>query len=133
MTTELFWLTMTMILAASLWIPFIVRVNVTPAGKAVDNGLARYGDMDRAAQMANRAHINLVEQAMPFAAMVLLAHVLTVSSTATVWAATAFFWLRVAHAGVMLFGRRQIPVRPIIFTAAWVCILIIAVEVLRLG
>ena len=84
MNAELFWLTLTMILAASLWIPFIARVNTTPAGKAVDNGLARYGDMDRAAQMANRAHINLVEQAMPFVALVLLAHALGVSSTATV-------------------------------------------------
>ena len=73
MTTELFWLTLTMGLAASLWLPFIILVNTTAAGTAVDNGLARYTDMGRAAQLANRAHLNLLEQGMPFAALVLLA------------------------------------------------------------
>lgn len=133
MTTELFWLTLTMGLAASLWIPFIVLVNTTSAGQAVDNGLPRYSDMTRAAQLANRAHINLIEQGMPFAALVILAHALGVSSAATVAAAIAFFWLRLAHAGVMLWVNRQIPIRPIIFTAGWVCCVVFAVEILRLG
>ena len=133
MTPELFWLTLTMILAASLWVPFIVLVNTTPAGKAVDNGLASIPEMPRLARMAHRAHLNLLEQALPFAALVLLAHALGVSSTVTVWAAAAFFWLRVAHAGIMLADMRQIPIRPIVFTLAWACVLAIGVEILRLG
>ncbi|MEM8591806.1 MAG: MAPEG family protein [Pseudomonadota bacterium] len=133
MTTELFWLTMTMALAASLWIPFIIRVTTTQAGEAVDNGLPRYADMGRAAQLANRAHINLVEQGMPFAALVILAHMLEVSSLATGLAAAAFFWLRLAHAGVMLWVDRQIPIRPIIFTLAWSCSVTFVVEILRLA
>ncbi|MEM1237387.1 MAG: MAPEG family protein [Pseudomonadota bacterium] len=133
MTTELFWLTLTMGLAASLWIPFVVRVNTPQAGEAIDNGLPIHGAMPRAAQLANRAHINLIEQGMPFAALVIMAHVLGVSSVATVAAAIAFFWLRVAHAAVMLWVDRQIPLRPIIFTAGWLCSLVFVVEILRLA
>ena len=133
MTTELFWLTLTMGLAASLWLPFIILVNTTAAGAAVDNGLARYTDMGRAAQLANRAHLNLLEQGMPFAALVLLAHILGVSSGLTVLAAAAFFWLRLAHAAVMLWVGPQLPIRPIIFTAGWLCSLAFLVEILRLA
>ncbi|MGR3542541.1 MAG: MAPEG family protein [Hasllibacter sp.] len=133
MTPELFWLTLTMILAASLWVPFIVLVNTTEAGAQVDNGLAGVAAMPRPARMANRAHLNLLEQSMPFAALILLAHALGVTSAVTVWAAAAFFFLRVAHAAIMLLDMRQIPIRPIVFTLAWACVLAIGVEVLRLG
>ena len=54
-------------------------------------------------------------------------------SAATAWACIAFFWLRVLHAGIMLAGGRQIPLRPVVFTLAWICRLVVAVEVLRLG
>ncbi|MEM9438688.1 MAG: MAPEG family protein, partial [Pseudomonadota bacterium] len=111
----------------------IILVNTTPAGDAVDNGLADYMSMGRTARLANRAHINLLEQAMPFAGLVILAHVLGVSSPATILAAAAFFWLRLAHAGVMLWVKRQLPIRPIIFTGGWVCCVVFAVEILRLG
>ncbi|MEO0357107.1 MAG: MAPEG family protein [Pseudomonadota bacterium] len=133
MTTELFWLSLTLVFAASLWIPFIIKVSGGPSGAAVDNGLADYRSMTRDAQMANRAHVNLLEQAMPFAGLVILAHILGVSSGITVTAAIAFFWIRVAHAGVMLSGGQQIPVRPMIFTLGWLCSVAIFVEILRLA
>ncbi|MEM1372953.1 MAG: MAPEG family protein [Pseudomonadota bacterium] len=133
MTPELFWLTLTMALAASLWIPFIIHVNATDSGAQVDNGLANVQGMARWGRMAYRAHLNLLEQAMPFAGLVILAHLIGVSSALTVAAAVAFFWLRVAHMGVMLFVDKQIPIRPIIFTAGWVCCLLFVVEILRLG
>ncbi|MEO0991940.1 MAG: MAPEG family protein, partial [Pseudomonadota bacterium] len=64
MTAELFWLTLTAILAASLWIPFIVGVNMNPVD-GQDNflrppDLTAYPDW---VHRAHRAHLNLIEQA----------------------------------------------------------------------
>lgn len=134
MTPELFWLTMTILLAASLWIPFIIGVNTTESLQHVTpDGRADHAKMVPWVQRANRAHLNLLEQGMPFAALVLIAHLLGVSSALTVGAAAAFFWLRVAHAGIMLTMQKQIPIRPIVFTAGWICCVVLVVEILRLG
>lgn len=131
MTAELIWLTMTAILAASLWIPYIVGVNrhaVEGADPFVrPHDLTAYPPW---VHRAHRAHLNMIEQALPFAIVVLIAHHANISTPLTVGAATAFFWLRVAHAVGMISGRARFPARPLIFTAGWITILVIAVEVL---
>ncbi|MEO0665659.1 MAG: MAPEG family protein [Pseudomonadota bacterium] len=133
MTPELFWLTLTMILAASLWIPFIIGVNTTESSAQVTaDGRANIPAMVPWVQRANRAHLNLLEQAMPLAVLVLIAHLGGVSSAITVAAVAAFFWLRVAHAGLMIWGRHTFPWRPILFTLGWFCPVVLGVELLRL-
>ncbi|MEM8958657.1 MAG: MAPEG family protein [Pseudomonadota bacterium] len=132
MTPELFWLTLTALLAGSLWIPFIVGVNATPA-RAVVGDLSRPPDLGRMpawVHRAHRAHLNLVEQFLPFAVVVLVAHMAGVSTPVTVWATALFFWLRVAHAAGMISGAARLPVRPLIFTAGWLCILAVGGAVL---
>lgn len=131
MTPELTYLTLTAILAASLWIPYIVGVN-KHAVEGIDNfhrppDLSIYPPW---VHRAHRAHLNLIEQLVPFAVIVLIAAVLEVSTTVTVWASAAFFWLRVIHAIGMISGLTRYPVRPIIFTAGWIAILAIGSQVL---
>ncbi len=82
---------------------------------------------------AHRAHLNLIETALPFAALVLIANAAGISTGITVGAAIAFFWLRVLHAVGMISGNAQFPVRPIIFTASWLCSVLLVVEIIRLG
>ena len=53
---------------------------------------------------ANRTHINLVENLPSFAALVLVAHVAGAANGTTAAAAAVFFWARLAHALVFLFG-----------------------------
>lgn len=131
MTAELYWLTATMILAASMWIPYVVGVNIhLPAEidafrRPFDNGV-----LPDWVQRAHRAHLNLLEQAMPFAVVVLVAHLAGVSNAATVWASAAFFGLRLVHAIGMTMGWARAAVRPTVFTLGWVCILVIAGAVL---
>lgn len=127
--TELGILTCLMILAASLWIPYIIGVNSDPADP--DN-FTRPGDMSLLrpwVHRAHRAHLNLLEQAMPFAVLVLLVDRMDGFSALTYWTAIAFFWLRVAHAVGMISGVARLPLRPIIFTLGWVCCLIMAYAV----
>ncbi|MEO0913635.1 MAG: MAPEG family protein [Pseudomonadota bacterium] len=134
MTTELFYLALTAVLAASLWIPFIVGVNMHADDKA--SNFVRPPDLTLLpdwVQRANRAHLNLIETALPFAALVLTAHVAGISTMVTVGAAIAFFWLRVAHAVGMITATARMPLRPIIFTASWLCSVAIFVELVRMS
>jgi len=77
---------------------------------------------------AQRAHRNLLESLMPFAAMVLVAHAAGVSNATTVLGAQLFFYARVAYAIVYIVG---IPwLRTLIWTAGVVGILMILSQVL---
>ncbi len=67
MTAELTWLTLTALLAASLWIPFIVGVNTHKAASDPFNRPSPLTDYPTWVHRAHRAHLNLIEQARPFA------------------------------------------------------------------
>jgi uncharacterized MAPEG superfamily protein len=136
MPSELFWLLLTMILATSLWIPFIVGVNITPnAGFDADPFVVPPDPLKAPPWIARsyRAHQNLLEQAMPFAAIVLIGHALGVSSATTKFCAMAFFWLRVLHAIGMITAWARLPWRPIIFSAGWVVTIVYAWQVFALS
>jgi uncharacterized MAPEG superfamily protein len=133
--TELGILTCLMILAASLWIPYIVGVNTVPEGSLpadAPDGFSRIADpaLHRPwVGRAYRAHQNLLEQAMPFAVLVLLVDRMDGFTTLTYWTAIAFFWLRVAHAFGYITGRANLPLRPLIFLGGWLCCLSMAYSV----
>lgn len=131
MTVELAILTATALLAASLWIPYIVL-----SGR---DGNAQHQSFDRmvkvwnmsdTAQRAYRAHQNLLEQFLPFAVVVVVAHLAGVSNAVTVWASAAFLTLRALHALGYIGGWATMPLRPLIFTGGWLCILAIGAAAL---
>ncbi len=135
MTTELVWLTYTALLAGSLWIPFIVGVNVTDfEGKA--ELFIRPPDHSKMAPWVHRslrAHQNLLEQFLPFAAIVLIGAIVRVSTPITVWCAIIFFWLRVVHALGMISGLARLPLRPMIYFSGWIVTLVYAWQVLSVS
>jgi uncharacterized MAPEG superfamily protein len=131
MTSELYWLLLTAVLAASLWIPYVAGINST-AYEGQEDSFSRPPDpskMEAWVHRSYRAHLNLLEQFVPFAAIVIVAHQLKVSTPVTVWCAALFFWLRVAHAIGMISGWARLPVRPILFTAGWLVTLVMAWQV----
>jgi uncharacterized MAPEG superfamily protein len=133
MTTELFWLMLTAILASSLWIPFVIGVNTTPYSGEADDFFIRPPDHARMVpwvHRAFRAHQNLLEQFIPFAVMVLIAHLLQISNNITIWCTIIFFWLRMAHALGMITAWTRLPWRPLIFTAGWLVTMVYAWQVL---
>ncbi len=73
--------------------------------------------------------MNAVETFAPFAALVIVAHLAGKANGMTAFWAMSFFWLRVAHAVVYLFG---VPfVRTLIFTLGFVCVVGIFWEVVK--
>lgn len=134
MSLELTMLLAATLLVASLWIPYIVGVNMHPIAGA--DPFARPPDHTQFpdwVQRANRAHLNLVEQYVPFAGAILIAHVLGVTSAAIATAAVAFVGLRIAHAAGMIMGWARMPIRPLLFTAGYLAVLVICVEIIRLS
>lgn len=62
---------------------------------------------------ARRAHLNMVENLVPFAALVLVVHLAEKASPMTAHGAELFFYARVAHAVVYILGV------PYLRTLAW--------------
>lgn len=130
MSADLWWLTATLLLAGAMWVPYTVGSNLhMPAGA---DPFRR--PMDKRAlpdwvQRADRAQGNLLEQGMPFAALVLTAHAAGASGGLTAWAAAAFFAVRLAHAAGMIAGVARNPLRPTLFTAGWLCHLAVAAAI----
>ena len=79
------------------------------------------------ARRAYRAHMNMVENLAPFAALVLVAHAAGISNGATALGAQLFFWSRVVHAVVFIAG---IPwIRTLAFVGGVIGMAIIFVQV----
>ena len=132
MTTELAWLTYTALLAGSMWIPYVVGVNVTDfEGKSEQfQRPPDHWKMDPWVHRSFRAQQNLLEQLVPFAIVVVVGAVSQVSTPITTACAIIFFWLRVAHAVGMITGWARLPLRPIIYFSGWIVLLVYAWQVL---
>lgn len=130
MPAELLILGVIAVMAASLWIPYIVGVNTAPEGSIpadAPDGFIRPPDPAYQrpwVHRAYRAHLNLLEQAVPFAILVLLVDRANGFSALTLWTSVAFLLLRVAHAIGYATGTAGFPARPIIFTGGWICCLL---------
>jgi uncharacterized MAPEG superfamily protein len=128
MKTELFYLALVTAFTGILWVPYIVdRARVRGLMDAVG-----YPENPKPqspwAQRLMKAHGNAVENLVVFAALVLTAHALGISSNAIATSAMVYFWARVVHAVSYAFG---IPwVRTLSFTVAFLAQACIAWHVL---
>ena len=90
----LVWLTT---LTLFMWVPYVLSAMVN------DGPIASFkwqGDEKQRfiwAERAKRAHYNAIENLIPFAAIVIVAHLAEISNDATAAAATAYFWIRAIH------------------------------------
>jgi len=130
MTTELYWLTLTLLVTALFWLPYILdRLAVRGMIPALtDTKAETTGDQSEWAKRAIRAHTNAIENLVIMAAAVLIAHALKISTPVTEAAVMVYFFARVAHYLVYLTG---IPfARTLTFAASWVCQLLVIFSVL---
>ena len=105
MKTELLYLVYVTVLTGLLWVPYILD-RIAKWGLAATVG---YPDnpppQSPWARRLMKAHLNAVENLVLFAALVLAAHALGVSSGAIGTAAIVYFWARLVHV--------------VAYTAAW--------------
>jgi len=109
MSTDFAMLLWTTALTALMWLPYIaahiLNVGLLPAltYRADDTPLPGW------AARAKKAHYNAIENLVPFAVLVIVAHLTKTANEATAAAAIAYFWARLAHyvlyAANVPFGR----------------------------
>ena len=97
MTTELLYLVYVTVLTMLLWVPYILdRIARWGLVGAVGYPQNPPPQSPWAARMM-KAHTNAVENLVIFAALVLAAHALGVTSGAIATAAIVYFWARLVH------------------------------------
>lgn len=114
MTTEFYWLTLSILLTAVLWIPYIIN-------RIVERGFMEAlwdpdGDTSTQVGWAKRlmdAHHNAVENLVVFAPLVLMLHMLNIHTPLTEFACVLYFFSRLAH--VLLFTLRTPVLRTVSF------------------
>lgn len=131
MTTELYWLTLTVLMTALFWVPYILdRLAVRGAVPALmDTKPEGGGPHSLWAQRAIRAHQNAIENLAIFAPAVLVAHALSISTPATRLAVVVYFVARLIHFLVYTAG---VPlVRTLAFAVGWGAQIVLIASVLR--
>ncbi len=129
---ELFWLTATVTMTALLWLPYIFRF-IAEAGlrSAVWDPDGEHPLKAAWAQRAHRAHQNAVENLVVFAPLVVVIHVLGLTSHLTASAAMIYFVARTAHYFIYLFG---VPVaRTLVFFISWGCQMVLVLTLFGLA
>lgn len=127
MTTDLTMLAWTAGITILFWLPYIL-VRIATFGMM--DALTYRSDSQPVADWAERAkkaHYNAVENLIPFAALVLVAHVGGAANEATAAAAVAYFWARLAHYPLYIanvpFGRT------LTFAVSWLCMIVILYQI----
>ncbi len=126
---ELYWLTLTVVMTACLWLPYILKLigQVGLVAALTDPNGGR--DFDAAwATRARKAHANAVENLVVFAPVALLVGLLEVSTAATATAAVVYFFARLAHFVFYVAG--VAPLRTVTFAIGWGCTIIMALRLL---
>jgi uncharacterized MAPEG superfamily protein len=132
MTAELFYLLLAAILTGVLWIPVVIGyVKSRGPLKPSDYKVAPSSPLPPWVNRANRAHVNAVENLVPFAVVVLIAHAAQVSTAVTANAAAVYFYARAVHAVVHITGFSMFRARTVLFTVAWIAFMTFAFELLR--
>ncbi len=80
------------------------------------------------ATRARRAHANTIENLVPFAALVVVAHVAGRTNAMTALGAQLFFWARLAYVGIYIAGLT--PWRTVVFGVASVAQLLILLQLI---
>ncbi len=131
MTTDLYMLALAAGITIVMWLPYILAhiVNVGMAAaltyRADDEPLPAW------AARAKKAHYNAIENLVPFAALVVVAHLTGAANEATAAAAVTYFWARLAHYGLYVAG---IPFgRTITFAVGWLAMAYILWQIVTAG
>ena len=130
MTPDLQYLAYTAILTATLWIPYVIAQVMNNGPLQPKNYLdPTQRPLPPWGKRADRAYLNAVEGFAPFAALVIVAQIAGKANATTAFWAMSFFWLRLIHAVIYLFGVPYI--RTLVFTLGWVAVVGLFWEVIK--
>ena len=128
MSVELEMLVWVSTLTLLMWVPYVLSGIINDGLVA---SLKWQGDEKQRflwAEWAKRAHYNSIENLIPFAIIVIIAHLTNISNEVTTSAATAYFWLRAIH---YIFYTAGISfMRTLAFIGSWLAQICIVFQIL---
>ena len=132
MTTELYWLVLTVIMTALIWVPYILnRMHECEQGAwaAVCNPQPDTQPNAQWAVRLMRAHANAVENLVVFAPLVLALQLVGANTKLTATACMVYFIARVAHVLLYTFG---VPLlRTLAFAIGVACQMVLGLTILH--
>jgi len=130
MSKELLWLTLTCVMTALIWVPYILdRIKVRGVMGAMANPSRNDKPQSDWAVRMMFAHENAVANLVVFAPLVLISDVLNVRNGITAFACALYFWSRLAHLVIYTVGW---PVgRTLAFLGGFVAQIMLAIEIFR--
>tara|TARA_Y100001970_G_C13894642_1_gene680498 strand:- start:220 stop:606 length:387 start_codon:yes stop_codon:yes gene_type:complete len=128
MTDELMYLSWVLGIQLVMWVPYVLnRILI----RGLWDTLGYPENYPASAKWAERlqaAHYNSVENLVVFSALVLMAHVTSISNETTLLACHAYFWARLFFVISYTFA---IPLgRTIAFAAGWICQIVLLLEII---
>jgi uncharacterized MAPEG superfamily protein len=127
MTTDLKMLAWISALTALMWLPYILARIMTSGLMPTLTYAADNDALPAWATRAKKAHYNAIESLVPFAAMVLVAHLTQTANATTAMWATIYVWARVIHYLGYISGAPL--VRTLSFAVGWVSIMMIFLQI----
>lgn len=129
-TTELYWLVLTVLLTSVIFVPYIVnRMKEHGIWSAVWNPQPDTRPKAPWAERLMRAHANAVENLVVFAPLVLALQVTGMSTPATATASMVYFYARLAH--VLLYSFAVPLLRTVAFVVGFGCQLTLILTLLQ--
>lgn len=104
MHTELMLLAWSALLCLALALPYATGLTLTRGLPVMVGNREGFAEPTGWMGRAKRAHMNMVENLVPFAALVLIAVVAQKTNSTTLLGAQLFFWARVVHAVAYIAG-----------------------------
>ena len=130
MTTELYWLVLTAMMTALLFVPYILnRMKEHGIWPAVWNPQPDTRPKAQWAERLMRAHANAVENLVVFAPLVLVLQVTGMNTTTTASACMVYFVARLAH--VILYTFAVPLLRTMAFIVGFGCQMVLALTLLQ--
>ena len=132
LTSELYWLVLTVVMTGILWMPYIVN-RITELGLPPTAWNPPLDPPPKAAWAARamRAHVNAVENLVIFAPLVLVVHATGSGTRITAAASMIYFYARAAHYAIGIFGL-PIPMRTVAFFTGFLAQMALAATLLGL-
>jgi uncharacterized MAPEG superfamily protein len=132
LSTEIFWLTLTILITAILWVPYILnRMYEHGIWPALYNPQPDTRPKAQWAERMMRAHANAIENLIIFSPLVLSIEILKLNTHITATICAAYFFTRCAH--VILYTFKVPFFRTIAFLIGVICqVMLIAIILFRL-
>lgn len=130
LSTELYWLVMTVLMTSVLFWPYIInRMKEHGIWQAVWNPQPDTRPKAQWAERLMRAHANAVENLVIFAPLVLVLQIVGTNTTITANACALYFFVRLAH--VLLYTFAVPLLRTAVFVIGWGCQMALAMTLLN--